>query len=122
MKKTIILIIAISFLAPTFHFIEHNHIYNPFSNKLEHYENTVSIKKHKKNYSDNDEISIDLNSFNKEICKINLFNTYIKNFLQQNTFNQNSISNYHYKHKIIIYTIIQKPIITAPKNSPPFFI
>jgi len=72
-KRLITFLIILSFIAPTLHFISHNHSYNPFDKKLEHTESTNCLKC-KKSYSQDTEIEKSNNvKFETDICQVNLF-------------------------------------------------
>ena len=119
-KKILILLIVLSFIAPSLHFVLHKHSYNPFTKHLEH-QNSENILD-KSNYSNNYQIQ-KVSKFNIEddICNISLNNNFyqIKNIIYvhiltyQNYFIQNQ--------KLFSEILYSKLFKIAPKNSPPIY-
>jgi uncharacterized protein YxeA len=118
-KQLIIILIILSFIAPALHFIEHTHNYNPFTQQLEHNNNSFAVcnsfcsqyqkldkSDYKKTFDDECQITIInkifKNSDYSPIIKTKNKNhyTYISYFLPKNKKNNNIL-------------------FIAPKNSPP---
>ncbi len=120
-RRFITFLIIISFIAPSIHFIEHNHSYNPFDKKLEHTENTGQLQC-KGHCSESSEIE-KLNSikFKTDICQVNLFTSLFKNNYYSPIVKTKNIKKYVYKSNIYKKIItVNKAIFIAPKNSPPY--
>ena len=120
--QIIAILIILSFIFPSLHFINHEHNYNPFTKKVEHIhqENELSHAKVK---------SSSFSHFDKEeekneidICKIILNNKVYKKSEYSPIVKTLIVNKYIY---LSYYSTKNKKsskiLFIAPKNSPPYF-
>lgn len=119
--QIITLLIVLSFIAPSLHFIEHTHNYNPFTKRLEHSNNTATVS----NLSCSKNQKLDKSDYKKTFdtpCEVKIINNFFKDNYYTPLVINKLVNQYIYSFNVLIKRIKSNKILfVAPKNSPPYF-
>jgi len=112
------ILLILSFLSPSLHFIGHSHIYNPFSGKLEHLRVSENTEREVFSY---ESFYKNGNTDKFDICRVKFFNNFFVFYYNSPADNTDFYINYAYRFNLLHTDTKNNIILKAPKNSPPLY-